>query len=477
MKTNEPSQSTRDQRFAHYVALLAEAVDHPDRAEPLRDYCTGLLLPIARKSIEPMAAQVAPGQVSAKHQSLQQFIADAPWRDRPVLGVARQYALPALLRHGGVQATLVDDTGIPKQGQHSVGVDRQYCGQLGKVCNCQVAVSLSLVNQWLSLPIAFDLYLPAVWAGDSARREKAGVPQEIEFRTKPQIALRQIETAVKAGVDLGVIGADAAFGDETDFRDRLTALDLRYCVGVREQTTVWPEGQGPLPPKPSSGRGRKPSRLRRSPEHHPVTVAELALGLPAKKFRQVSWREGARGKMSSRFARVRVRPAHRDYLRSEARATEWLLIEWPAGSSAPTRYWLATLPPRASLKQLVCLAKLRWRIERDYEELKQEIGLTDYEGRKWRGFHHHATMCLAAYAFLVAERGLFPPGGVGDQSRCDELRVPGGRRGGRATGTSGAAQPDLDCDAAQRVDRSARAAPPALPLLPSKQWQQMRNIR
>jgi SRSO17 transposase len=476
MKTNKASQPTREQRFAQYIALLSEAVDHAGRSEPLRDYCTGLLLPIERKSIEPIAAQVAPDKVPAKHQSLQQFIADAPWRDQPVLGMARKYALPALLRHGGVQATLVDDTGIPKQGQHSVGVDRQYCGQLGKVCNCQVAVSLSLVNEWLSLPIAFDLYLPAVWAEDPARREKAGVPQEIGFRTKPQIALSQIQAAVTAGVDLGVIGADAAFGDDTDFRDRLTALDLRYCVGVRQKTTLWPEGEGPLPPKPSSGRGRKPSRLRRDLQHQPVTVEALALSLPAKKFRKVSWREGARGKMSSRFAKVRVRPAHGDYLRSEARAAEWLLIEWPAASSAPTKYWLATLPPRASLKKLVYFAKLRWRIERDYEELKQEIGLTDYEGRKWRGFHHHATICIAAYAFLVAERGLFPPGGVGEQSQGDEPRVPGGRRSGTTARASGAAQSDLDCDAAQGVDRSARARAPALPLLPAQQRHHARDL-
>jgi len=207
-----------------------------------------------------------------------------------------------------------------------------------------------------------------------------------------------------------------------------------------------------------------------------VTVEASALGLPAKKFRKVSWREGARGKMNSRFAGVRVRPAHRDHLRSEARAAEWLLIEWPAGSSAPTKYWLATLPPQASLKKLVYFAKLRWRIERDYEELKQEIGLTDYEGRKWRGFHHHATMCLAAYAFLVAERGLPPPGGVGDQSRCDEPKVPGGRRRGRTTSAPGAAQSDFDCDAAQRADRRARRRPPALPLLPTHKWHQTRDL-
>jgi Transposase DDE domain len=207
-----------------------------------------------------------------------------------------------------------------------------------------------------------------------------------------------------------------------------------------------------------------------------VTVQALALGLPAKKLRKVSWREGARGKMSSRFAAVQVRPAHRDYLRSSPREEEWLLIEWPEGQSAPTKYWLSTLPPRTSLKKLVHFAKLRWRIERDYEELKQEIGLTDYEGRKWRGFHHHATMCIAAYAFLVAERGLFPPGGVGDQSQFDEPGVPGGRRRGRAARASGAAQSDLDCDAAQGVDRSARAAPRALPLLPTQQRHQVRDL-
>jgi len=476
MKTNEPSQTTREQRFDHYVALLSKAVEHADRAEPLRDYCTGLLLPIERKSMEPIAAQVAPDKVPAKHQSLQQFITDAPWRDASVLDVARHYALPALLGHGGVEATIVDDTGFPKQGQHSVGVDRQYCGQLGKVCNCQVAVSLSLVNSWISLPIAFDLYLPKEWAHDPARREKAGVPKEVEFRTKPQIALGQIQTALKAGVELGVIGADAAFGDETDFRDGLTALDLHYCVGIRETTTVWPEGQGPLLPKPYSGRGRKPSRLRRDEHHQPVTVEQLALGLGAKKFRKVTWREGARGQLSSRFAAVRVRPAHRDYLRSSPRAEEWLLIEWPKGERAPTKYWLSTLPPRTSLKKLVYGAKLRWRIERDYEELKQEIGLGHYEGRKWRGFHHHASMCIAAYAFLVAERGLFSPRGVGDQSRFDTPGVSAGRRSGRAASASGATQSDLDRDTAQRADRGARATPPALPLLPTPKLDQMQNV-
>jgi len=370
----------------------------------------------------------------------------------------------------------VDDTGIPKQGTQSVGVQRQYCGQLGKVCNCQVAVSLSLVNQWSSLPLALELYLPKEWAQDRARREKAGVPEELEFRTKPQIALTQLRTAVRAGLKLGVIGADAAFGDDPEFRDGLTLLDLRYCLGIGQTTTVWPEGQGPWPPRDDSGRGRKPKLRRRDQTHQPVTIEALATGLPAEQFRKVSWREGTRGKMSSRFAAVRVRPAHRDYLRSELRAEEWLLIEWPKGAAAPTQYWLATLPRRASLKKLVSCAKLRWRIERDYEELKQELGLGHDEGRKWRGFHHHATMCIAAYAFLIAERGLFPPRGTGSQSRCSKFGVSSRQPRSRTARASGAAQSDLDCDATQRADCGARAAAPALPLLPTKTQHQARDI-
>src|ERR1051326_851677 len=304
MKNNQTSQTTRQQRFDQYVARLADAVDHPDRAQPVRDYCTGLLLPVQRKSIEPIAAQVAPEQVRAKHQSLQQFITDAPWRDRPVLSVAYNYASPALRRHGGVTATIVDDTGLPKKGSHSVGVARQYCGQLGKVCNCQVAVSLSSANEWLSLPIAYDLYLPKEWAEDPERRRRAGVPPEVKFRTKPQIALGQIEAAHRAGLELGLILADAAYGDLPDFRDGLTALDLRYCVGVREPTTVWPEGEGPLPPKPYSGRGPRPKLLRRDETHRPISVKELAARWPEKSYRKVTWREGARGKMSSCCAAV-----------------------------------------------------------------------------------------------------------------------------------------------------------------------------
>jgi len=264
----------------------------------------------------------------------------------------------------------------------------------------QLEVAVSLANSWASLPIAWALYLPRAWAEDKVRRKKAGVPEQIEFRTKAEIALAQIEAAVKEGLELGVIVADAAFGDETDFRDGVRALGLPYCVGIRERTTVWP-----VPSAVWSG--SQPS-WRRDEQHQPVSVEALAWSLPAQAFRRVSWREGARGKLSSWFAAVRVRAAHRDNRRSKPQAEEWLLVEWPTGAPAPTHYWHWTLPAGTSLKKLVYFAKLRWRIERDYQDLKQESGLGHYEGRKWRGFHHHATMCIAAYAFLVAERGLFP---------------------------------------------------------------------
>jgi SRSO17 transposase len=433
MRTQHPSRQTSEQRFDYYVALLSAAVDHADRAEPLRDYCTGLLLPGERKSIEPIAARLAPHKVRSKHQSLHHFIAEAPWRDGPVLTAVRHYALPALLAHGGIQAWIVDDTGLPKKGRHSVGVTRQYCGQLGKTDNCQVAVSLSLANEWSSLPVAFDLYLPQEWAKDPERRLAAGVPPGVEFRTKPEIALEQIQAALAAGVPRGVVTADVAFGNDTDFRAGLTRLKLRYAVGIGPTTTVWPEGEGPLPPAPRGAQGRPPTRLRRSAQRQPVTVKRLALALGAESFRTLSWREGARGKMRSRFYAARVRPAHRDYLRQTPHAEEWLVVEWPEGASEPTKYWLATLPERTSLKKLVSTVKLRWRIERDYEELKDEIGLGHYEGRGWRGFHHHATMSIAAYAFLVAERGLFSPGGTGGTPR---LKVPGVPRGYRPRGAA-----------------------------------------
>jgi SRSO17 transposase len=403
-------------RFNTYLDALSSTLGHADRAAPFQSYCTGLLLPGERKSVEPMAARVEPERVQARHQSLHHLVAKADWSDAAMLSAVRSQVLPAIEQHGAINAWIVDDTGFPKKGTQSVGVARQYCGQLGKQDNCQVAVSLSVANDHASLPVAYQLYLPEAWSGDQARRRKAGVPEDIAFETKPQIALAQMRAVLRAGVPSAIVLADAGYGVDTEFRDSLTELGLRYVVGIQSSTTLWPPGQEPLPPQPWSGRGRRPTRLRHDDDHQPVSAKDFALGLPAKAFRRVTWREGSNTKLASRFAAVRVRPAQGDTSRSEPRAEEWCLIEWPKGEAEPTKYWLSTLPVDTSLTDLVRQAKRRWRIERDYQDLKQELGLGHYEGRGWRGFHHHATLCIAAYGFLIIERAAFPPSA--------ELRAP-----------------------------------------------------
>jgi SRSO17 transposase len=308
-----------------------------------------------------------------------------------------------------VVAWIVDDTGFPKKGKHSVGVTRQYCGQVGKQENCRVAVSLSVATWGSSLPIAYRLYLPKDWTEDAERREKAEVPDEVEFQTKLGIALDQIRATVAAEVTRGVVLADAAYGINTEFRDALTQLELHYVVGVPSSMTVWEPGKQPLPAKPRGKMGRPPRLLRRTSGHQPVSLKQLAMSLPSTAFQEVTWREGTERKLRSRFAAVRIRPAHRDYWKAEPHAQEWLLIEWPRGETEPTKYWMSTLPANTRLKALVKMAKHRWIVERDYQELKQEMGLGHFEGRNWRGFHHHATLCIAAYGFLVAERNRFSP--------------------------------------------------------------------
>jgi SRSO17 transposase len=387
----------REQEFAKYVSALAETLEHADRVGPLGDYCRGLMLSGDRKSVEPMAALVAPRGTSAKHQSMHHFVAKAAWSDAALLAAVRQQVLPAV---GAVEAWIVDDTGYPKKGKHSVGVGRQYCGQLGKQDNCQVAVSLSAANERSSLPIGYQLYLPRDWAEDAARRKKAEVPAGIGFATKSVIALGQLRAARAAKVPAGVVLADAGYGNDTDFRLGVSALGLTYAVGIQGSTTVWADGHEPLPPRGNWGRGRPGMRLRRNRTHQPIDVNTLAHELPGRAWRRIEWREGTEGAMGSRFARVRVRAAHRDQVHPE----EWLVIEWPLGETEPTKYWLATLPQSIAFKELVRLIKLRWRIERDYQELKQELGLGHYEGRNWRGFHHHATLTIAAYGFLMRAR-------------------------------------------------------------------------
>jgi SRSO17 transposase len=396
-------------RFDAYVSRLAAAVGHADRRTPLGAYLTGLLLPGERKSVEPMAARVDPRHVSRAHQSMHHFVANAPWEERELLAVARDYALAQLERHAPVGAWVVDDTAIPKKGAHSVGVAWQYCGVLGKEANCQAAVSISLTNRTMSVPAAWRLYLPQEWAQDEARREKAGVPPDVAFLTKWQIAIEEIDMLLAEDLPPAPVVADAGYGEATEFRDALTERGLSYVAGIKRNTSVWPPGMEPLPPRKWSGRGRPPVRIRRNDQHKPIATRDLAMNLPSRAWHTVRWREGTRGSMSSRFAALRVRPAHRDGLRTEPRPEEWLLIEWPAREAEPVKYWLSTVPEDVDLAELVALAKIRWRVERDYQELKDELGLDHFEGRGWRGFHHHGVLCMAAYCFLAAERGRLSP--------------------------------------------------------------------
>jgi SRSO17 transposase len=402
MKLWEQEESAR--RFEKYVEGLASVIGHADRVGPLCDYCTGLVLPGERKSVEPLAGKTDPDRMAAQHQSLLHFIGISEWSDERVLAKVREMVLPAIERHGPIEAWIIDDTSFPKQGRHSVGVKHQYCGQLGKQANCQVAVSLSIANQHASLPIAYRLYLPKEWAEDEARRAKAHVPEAVTFKTKPRIALEQLRAARQAGVPVGAALMDAAFGSDARLRIGITELGLSYVAGIQSTCLVWPPGTEPR------RRGKPINNTGRRDEPDLISVKKLARGLPKKAWRTIRWREGSADWLSSRFARVRVRAAH-TYLPPELIAPEWLLIEWPESEAAPTKYWLSTLPEDVTFRKLVGLAKLRWRIERDYQELKQEVGLGHFEGRGWIGFHHHASMCIAAYGFLISERETIPPSG------------------------------------------------------------------
>lgn len=388
-------------RFEEYCDAVVNVLMHADRDRPARWYMKGLMLPGERKSIEPMAARVQPQNVRSAHQSMHHLVADAPWSDDALLRAVADRVLPKLAATGEPLRWIVDDTGFPKKGKHSVGVARQYCGQTGKRDNCRVAVSLSIGNTRGSLPVGYRLYLPEEWANDRERREKAGVPKEVVFKTKPALAMEQIEAALEAGHPPGVVLADAAYGDETAWRERLLELGLTYAVAVRPATTVlWGEHQPLADTVPTSKRGRPRSRLQRDADHQPISVADVARALPPKVWRTVSWREGVSTPLQSRFARVRARAAHRDKPREE----EWLIIEWAEGAAEPAHYWLSNLPASTDWQTMVDTVMGRWRVERDYEELKQELGLGHYEGRNWRGFHHHASLCIAAYGFLTLER-------------------------------------------------------------------------
>jgi SRSO17 transposase len=442
-------------RFEAYADGLASVLGHAHRAAGLKDYCTGLMLPLERKSAEPLAAATSPARVSAQHQSLMHFVSVSAWSDEKLLAKVRELVLPVIERHGPIEAWIIDDTGFREQGRHSVGVARQYLGEIGKQDNCQVAVGLSLASAWASLPVAFRLYLPKDWAADQARREKVGVPQDIAFATKPEIALEQIRAAVEAGLPQGVVLMDPGYGHDGALRAGVSTLGLTYVAGIQGKDVIFDPDAEIDRPAPKQGRRAEP---------HVMSAKELALSQPQSDWRQVEWREGTNETLSSRFARVRVRSARRRG-RDEAWAEEWLLIEWPGGEAAPSKYWFSTLPADIGFERLVELAKLRWRIERDYQDLKQEVGLDHFEGRSWRGFHHHASLSIAAYGFLISERETIPPSGPGSPRRGPQAGLPEGYRPRGAADPTRAAHPKFDRHHATTPHRRPGQTPATMSLL------------
>jgi SRSO17 transposase len=433
-------------RFAKYVGELTDVIGHADRAKPMRDYCAGLLVSEGRKSVEPMAAVTAPAGVSAQHQKLLHFVAEAPWSDEQVLAKVRELVLPAIERDGPIEVWIIDDTSFPKQGPHSVGVHHQYCGQLGKQANCQVAVTLSIANHHASLPIAYRLYLSQEWAQDARRRKKAHVPAAVRFKTKPQIALNQIRLALKAGVRPGVLLMDASYGSNIALRTEVSALGLTYVAAIVPTLKV------------RKANDRDPPRL---------SVKELALKLPKHAWRTITWREGTAERLRSRFARVQVHASPTRGRRGQPEQT--LLIEWPPDAKEPTKYWLSTVDKNIEFRRLVDLAKMRWRIERDYQDLKQEIGLGHYEGRGWPGFHHHGTLCIAAYGFLIAERAAIPPFGPRCSSMLEKPAIPKGYRPRGTADQTATTRPQFDRYTPSPVGRRDRSNSAAMPVVHAEQ--------
>ena len=395
-----------DRELDHFLDELT-GEEHLPRRRSMKLYVTGLLLDGDRKSIGAMAGRLVDDakDAEAMRQQLQECAVISTWSDE---GLRYKLARQIDCEMPGIEALVVDDTGFPKQGTHSVGVHRQYSGTLGRTGNCQVATSLHLAGEKGSACIGMRLYLPEAWTEDFTRRKKAGIPDELEFRKKWQIAIDLIDDALAWGVRKHLVLADAGYGDSVEFRNAITERGLDYAVGVMSTHLVWPPGANPRFPK-HNGKSGRPKTHFVDARHEPISIADLAASLPRSAFRKVTWREGTRGKMSSRFACLRVRSAEGHTKRRPPSEEQWLVCEWPEAEKSPTKFYFSSLPAETSHRRLVRIIKLRWRVERDYQDLKQEVGLDHYEGRTWRGFHHHATLCSIAHAFLALKRALFPP--------------------------------------------------------------------
>ena len=399
-QTSEIAAAARLEEFFERIGVHLK--DRRKR-ESFAMYAFGILGDGERKSAEPIAARACadPDQTNNVHSKLIYFLARSAWDDRAVRLEAARYAIEAVQEREPVTTWIVDDTGFLKQGTHSVGVQRQYTGSAGKITNCQVGVSLAVATASEPIPVDFELYLPTSWIEDPARRHEARIPDEIPFKTKVQLAQEMIERAVREGIPGSILLADSAYGDSTEFRNGIRKLGLDFAVGVLPTLGVV--------------RLDRLDRINAKRE----SVAELVAALPKKAFRRLVWRDGTRRKMRSRFCFVRVKTTHDDGIALADREPLWLVAEWPEGESKPAKFILTTLPRRMSHKEIVRILKERWRTERMYEDLKGELGLDHFEGRSFPGWHHHVSVVLCCYAFVVAERvRAFPP----QRTRCARHR-------------------------------------------------------
>ena len=385
-----------DERLEGFLAKLTAGLGRSERRRWAGVYVRGLLLDGERKSVEPMASRLGESD-----QDLHHFVSHSPWSADTLLeGLAKTTATapPAYW--------ILDETSFPKAGQHSAGVQRQYCGALGKTANCQLAVSLHRADEAAgkSQPLGWRLFLPASWTDDPARCQRAGIPSGIVHHSKQDLALGLLDQVLGWKSPPGVVLADEAYGGSFEWRLALRKRDLFYCVRVPWTTTAWQEEPRFGEPEPV----RRGFRAKRGPllSPEPKHLLAFAQSLPAAAWKRVTWRQGTKGPQRARFARLPVWAAHgwKQGLPPE-RVEEVALIEWPSGEPAPTRYWLARLPKqRVALKKRVATAKARWRVEQDYRELKDELGLDHFEGRSWQGFHHHLALVTAAFVFLRQEQ-------------------------------------------------------------------------
>lgn len=393
----EVSAGAARERLLAFVGGVVRPLPHVRQRENAVLYVRGLVEQGGRKSLQPTLFRLE--ESPARYESVQQFLADSPWQPELLIRACAERVAPQI----GVVAWIVDDTGIVKDGEHSPGVKRQYSGTLGKIGNCQITVSVHAVGERGTLPLGWRLYLPEEWCDDPLRRRKAKIPEEVCFRTKPQLAGDLCEQAAGFELPVAPILADCAYGDDTAFRGRLAQLELEYVLAVRAETSVYgPETTFAVPE--CNGNIGRPRTVAR-PDRKPESVRALAERLPAKAWKTIPCRTTPAGEdASSRFAFVRVVATNPVRNRHQPPREEWLIIEWPLDEKTPTGYWLSNLAADEPHERLARLARLRWTVELDYRQLKGELGLDHYEGRSYLGFHHHTALVTCAHAFLTEER-------------------------------------------------------------------------